>query len=60
MLLVDNMENRGLLRELVEAMYKEPPAPKKKNLVGGVCKSDESGNAQNCNETICRRYWMRS
>ena len=38
MLLVDNMENRGLLRELVEAMYKEPPAPKKKNQVGGVCK----------------------
>lgn len=30
MLLVDNVENRDFLRELVEAMYDELPAPKKK------------------------------
>ena len=30
MLLVDNVENRGFLRELVEAMYDELPAPKQK------------------------------
>ena len=30
MLLVDNVENRDLLRELVEAMYDELPAPKQK------------------------------
>ena len=29
MLLVDNVENRDFLRELVEAMYDELPAPKK-------------------------------
>ena len=30
MLLVDNVENKGFLRELLEAMYEELPAPKKK------------------------------
>ncbi len=30
MLLVDDVENRDLLRTLVEAMYEELPAPKKK------------------------------
>ena len=30
MLLVDNVENREFLRELLEAMYDELPAPKKK------------------------------
>ena len=30
MLLVDNMENREFLRELIEAMYDELPAPKQK------------------------------
>ena len=30
MLLVDNVENREFLRELLEAMYPELPAPKKK------------------------------
>ena len=30
MLLVDNVENREFLRELIEAMYDELPAPKKK------------------------------
>ena len=30
MLLVDNVENRDFLRELVEAMYDELPAPKQK------------------------------
>ena len=30
MLLVDDVENRELLRELLEAMYPELPAPKKK------------------------------
>ena len=30
MILVDDMENREFLRELLEAMYKELPAPKKK------------------------------
>lgn len=30
MLLVDDVENRGFLRELLEAMYDELPAPKKK------------------------------
>ena len=30
MILVDDVENRGFLRELLEAMYKELPAPKKK------------------------------
>ncbi len=30
MLLVDDVENRDLLRALVEAMYEELPAPKKK------------------------------
>ena len=30
MLLVDNVEDRGFLRELLEAMYDELPAPKKK------------------------------
>lgn len=30
MLLVDNVENREFLRELVEAMYDELPAPKQK------------------------------
>lgn len=30
MLLVDNVENRAFLRELLEAMYEELPAPKKK------------------------------
>ena len=30
MLLVDDVENREFLRELLEAMYKELPAPKKK------------------------------
>ena len=29
MLLVDNVENRDFLRELVEAMYEELPAPLK-------------------------------
>lgn len=29
MLLVDNVEDRGFLRELVESMYPELPAPKK-------------------------------
>ncbi len=30
MLLVDDVENREFLKELVEAMYEELPAPKKK------------------------------
>ena len=30
MLLVDNVENKEVLRELLEAMYEELPAPKKK------------------------------
>ncbi|MCR5661178.1 MAG: TfoX/Sxy family protein [bacterium] len=30
MLLVDNVENRQFLRELLEAMYNELPSPKKK------------------------------
>lgn len=30
MLLVDELENREFLKELVEAMYEELPAPKKK------------------------------
>lgn len=30
MLLVDNVDNREFLRELLEAMYPELPAPKKK------------------------------
>ena len=30
MLLVDQVENREFLQELLEAMYKELPAPKKK------------------------------
>ena len=30
MLLVDNVENKEFLRELLESMYKELPAPKKK------------------------------
>lgn len=30
MLLVDNVENREFLRDLLEAMYDELPAPKKK------------------------------
>ena len=30
MLLVDNVEDRGFLRELLEAMYDELPAPKKR------------------------------
>ena len=30
MLLVDNVENREVLRELLEAMYDELPAPKKR------------------------------
>ena len=32
MLLVDGVENREFLRALLEAMYKELPAPKKKKL----------------------------
>lgn len=31
MLLVDDIENREFLKELLEAMYDELPAPKKKN-----------------------------
>ena len=30
MLLVDNVEDRAFLRELIEAMYEELPAPKKR------------------------------
>ena len=30
MLLVDNLDNKALLRELMETMYDELPAPKKK------------------------------
>ena len=30
MLLVDDVENKGFLRDLLEAMYNELPAPKKK------------------------------
>ncbi len=30
MLLVDNVENKGFLRDLLESMYGELPAPKKK------------------------------
>lgn len=30
MLLVDEVENRGFLKELIEAMYEELPTPKKK------------------------------
>ena len=30
MLLVDNVEDREFLRELIEAMYEELPAPKKR------------------------------
>jgi len=32
MLLVDNVDNRDFLRKLLEAMYGELPAPKKKTL----------------------------
>ena len=32
MLLVDNVENRDFLRDLLEAMYDELPLPKKKQL----------------------------
>ena len=35
MLLVDNVENRDFLQELVEAMYDELPAPKKKRKANG-------------------------
>ena len=35
MLLVDNVENRDFLRELVEAMYDELPAPKKRRKANG-------------------------
>jgi TfoX/Sxy family transcriptional regulator of competence genes len=35
MLLVDNVENRDFLRELLEAMYDELPAPKKKRKANG-------------------------
>ena len=31
MLLVDNVENKTFLKELIEAMYEELPAPKKRN-----------------------------
>lgn len=31
MLLVDNVESKAFLRELIEAMYEELPAPKKKS-----------------------------
>lgn len=31
MLIVDNVENKEFLRELLSAMYEELPAPKKKN-----------------------------
>ena len=31
MLLVDNVDNKAFLRELLEAMFDELPAPKKKN-----------------------------
>lgn len=31
MLLVDDVDNRDFLRELLDAMYEELPAPKKKN-----------------------------
>lgn len=34
MLLVDDVENRETLRELLEAMYDELPAPKKKRNEG--------------------------
>ncbi len=30
MLLVDDIENKGFLKDLIEAMYEELPAPKKK------------------------------
>ncbi len=32
MLLVDNVDNRDFLRELIEAMYPELPAPRRKKL----------------------------
>lgn len=32
MLLVDDVDNREFLRELLEAMYEELPAPKKKKV----------------------------
>ena len=32
MLLVDNIDNKEFLRELLESMYDELPAPKKKNV----------------------------
>ena len=35
MLLVDDVENKGFLRDLLEAMYNELPAPKKRKR-GGV------------------------
>lgn len=31
MLLVDNVENKAFLKELVEAMYKELPSPRKRS-----------------------------
>ena len=31
MILVDDVENKGFLRELLDAMYEELPAPKKKD-----------------------------
>ena len=31
MLLVDDVENKEFLKKLLEAMYPEPPVPKKKN-----------------------------
>ena len=36
MLLVDNVENKEFLRNLLEAMYEELPAPKKKKRAGHV------------------------
>lgn len=40
MLLVDDVENREFLRELIEAMYDELPAPKKKKNRGETPDAD--------------------
>lgn len=42
MLLVDNVDNKEFLRELLEAMYPELPAPKKKNKIESL--GDDSLN----------------
>ena len=44
MLLVGDVENKELLRELIEAMYEELPAPKKRNKMANITRGKESKN----------------